>query len=48
LQEALLHNQTLECQLKATMKEIEATKASEAFALTEVCIIFNFVSGFKL
>lgn len=36
LQEALLHNKTLECRFEAAVKEIEAAKASEVFAHTEV------------
>jgi hypothetical protein len=41
LEESLLHNQTLECRLQAAMKEIEAAKASEVFAHTEVYFYFT-------
>ncbi|KAG0619650.1 hypothetical protein M758_4G154600 [Ceratodon purpureus] len=36
LEETLLHNQTLECRLQASIKETDAAKAAEVFAHTEV------------
>ena len=47
LEESLLHNQTLECRLQAAMKEIEAAKASEVFAHTEVYFPFYNVFNIK-